>query len=498
MPVNLEYERLPSAKPAEAIDAHLMVRAHSRAMFQEQGLTTAMAFLNMPGEIVSGHPDRHVMRVQLADGRWAFLKREHRIRWKDRWRNLCDGFGRVSKSLREGTVLREIEARGLPVPRWLAFGEDDSGRAFLLVEEVAGTRDLRHAARDPRLPVLLARLCATLHQGDIDHPDLGAKHLLLAGDTLTVLDWQRASLRRQVPWSRRIRSMAQLLATLPRFTDADRRQFIAHYRDALLAGFATGVMSEHALFDACESQRRVLQKKRQVHDQCQPPLEPNAQRLVWLDGEALCAIPDAVGDLEPPAMRAMLHDPAAAGDFLQLRDGSVARLDVARHRAWAGRLLAFVRRKCWRAPELVKARLLFHLERYRVPTRRLFAYGQRCTALSATAFVLAEALPARTLTTALREADDDQRHLLFRQLFETIGRLHQAGCTAGTVDLFAVRITDGESELFVAHPERLGFHRHVAERSRKADLDRVVRSLSPDCVDLARPTGFEQPLEETA
>src|SRR5882724_7686260 len=85
-------------QPIAAFDPRLVVHSAMAESFREFGLTTPEAFLAIPGEIVSGHPDRHVMRVELSDGRTAYLKREHRIRWKDRFRNWRANFGWSSKS----------------------------------------------------------------------------------------------------------------------------------------------------------------------------------------------------------------------------------------------------------------------------------------------------------------------------------------------------------------------------------------------------------------
>src|SRR5687768_9234225 len=92
------------------------------------GLTTPDAFLELCGEIVSGHPDRHVMRVELPDGRICFLKKEHRVRWKDRFENWRAGSGWCSKSVREGRLLSELEVHRIGTPASLAFGEDGRGR----------------------------------------------------------------------------------------------------------------------------------------------------------------------------------------------------------------------------------------------------------------------------------------------------------------------------------------------------------------------------------
>src|SRR3954447_20795715 len=104
---------------------------NGRDWLESLGLCDARDFLNLPGVVVSGHVGRNVSRVQLG-ATTAYLKREHRVRWRDRFRAWCDGFGWVSVSTREATVLRQLEANELPGPRWLAYGEAD-GQAFLLL-----------------------------------------------------------------------------------------------------------------------------------------------------------------------------------------------------------------------------------------------------------------------------------------------------------------------------------------------------------------------------
>src|SRR5688500_18099479 len=114
--------------------------------FIELGLTTPDAFLDLQGVIFSGHPDRHVRQVTL-DSRsgplHAFLKREHRVRWRDRFATGWRGFGSVSKSLFEWNMLRKLAEFGISCPEALAAGESRDGKAFLLVHQVRDARDLR-------------------------------------------------------------------------------------------------------------------------------------------------------------------------------------------------------------------------------------------------------------------------------------------------------------------------------------------------------------------
>ena len=108
------------------------------------------AILDLPGEVVSGHPDRHVLARRTARFADAFyLKRQHRRRWRERLRNWLAGFGWVSRCERERSHSRSNSSEpGFAAPRWVAAGEDARGRAFLLVEEIDGAVDLRRVLSD--------------------------------------------------------------------------------------------------------------------------------------------------------------------------------------------------------------------------------------------------------------------------------------------------------------------------------------------------------------
>ncbi len=201
--------------------AFLEINPDYRDLLRRLGLLRAEDFLALPAVIVCGHPDRNVAQVALG-GVAAFLKREHRVPWKERLANAWSGFGWVSKSRREAATLRALRQAGVGCPDWIAVGEDDRGRAFLLLREVSGTVDLRHflqrlaPPRDRhRLARRLGRELARLHDAGFDHPDLYAKHVLVDPDdgTFHFLDWQR-SRRGRPSWRQRCRDLAALHATL--------------------------------------------------------------------------------------------------------------------------------------------------------------------------------------------------------------------------------------------------------------------------------------------
>src|SRR5215471_6840019 len=88
-------------------NAHCWVSPDHRDWLESLGLRAASDFLALPGIVVSGHVGRNVSRVDLGD-MTAYLKREHRIRLRDRFRSWQDGFGWASLSAREAAVLGRL------------------------------------------------------------------------------------------------------------------------------------------------------------------------------------------------------------------------------------------------------------------------------------------------------------------------------------------------------------------------------------------------------
>src|SRR5438093_4519493 len=85
-----------------AFRGRLAINPRYRDLLAQHGLTAPKDFLALSGVIVSGHPDRHVMQLTLGDGPTAvaaFLKREHRVPWRDRLWHAWFGLGWVSKSV---------------------------------------------------------------------------------------------------------------------------------------------------------------------------------------------------------------------------------------------------------------------------------------------------------------------------------------------------------------------------------------------------------------
>jgi hypothetical protein len=396
---------------------HCQIRPESRDWLEALGLRTARDFLSLPGVVVSGHVGRNVSRVDIG-GITAYLKREHRVRLRDRFRSWRNGFGWSSISAREAAVLRRLDERDLPGPKWLAHGEAH-GQAFLLLEAAERTVDLRSLApAADGLAAHLGRTIARLHAAAIDQPDLFVKHVLIRPDDLavTILDWQRAVLCRQIPWPKRVRSLAALRATAPPdvFPDATWDRLLAAY----LAEAARNGPAGSDLRARVERQARALLRRGGIRSQRAVSGAAAAQELVRIDGERACVIPELANDLKDESAVATLYDRANDGRLISLSGGRPGFLRVARYPVPFGRWSAAVRGRSWRSRELRAARLLFHLERHGIPGPKLLAYGQTVPAFA----------PARSFVLSGPPAGDPVSADDAAAVRALLDRLHAAGC----------------------------------------------------------------------
>jgi tRNA A-37 threonylcarbamoyl transferase component Bud32 len=367
--------------------AFVTINARYRDLLGRHDLASAERLAALPGLIVSGHPGRHVARVAVG-GATAYLKREHRVRWRDRLVSAAAGFGFVSLAVREARTLAALAAAGAGCPEWVAAGEDDRGRAFLLLAELPGTVDLRQYLRDRRgAPAAeryrfargLGAALANIHNAGFDHPDLYAKHVLI--DPLTegcyFLDWQRSRRHWRIGRSRRVRDLAALDATLAEewVTERERlaclRGYVDSAREALAAKRLARAIRRHA--------SRLLGRRHVRQERTSPP-PVAAQGVLWLDGEALCVTRDFWHELG-----------GAVPDWLPLpADGrgtsrSVVALPGGRRgllvRRWCDRPLSWlwcaVRRRPLLSAELRRAGALFRLRKHGQAAPRVLAFGQR-------------------------------------------------------------------------------------------------------------------------
>jgi tRNA A-37 threonylcarbamoyl transferase component Bud32 len=362
-----------------------------RERFGRRRLTSAGDFLGLQGDIISGHADRHVVRLVLGRGLGRtilFLKREHRSPWPVRLRNLVAGYGWVSKSVREASILNDLRKAGIRAPRALAFGEDGAGRAFVLIKETRGAIDLRtflHEERAPdrrlRLARRMGRLLARIHGTGFNCPVLSSKHVIVRprGPSPTVIDWHAASRFRRVGWGVRVRELALLHATVGDEV-ASRRERLACLRAYLRA--AAGHRYKLRPWVRLIRRRAArLLRHRTVRDARRLPMGEAGRRLRWINGESLVvtrAVWRVCGGRAPAWLTVAARTPVRRTRETELRWGR--RRVVLRQfpalrlvRQWWNRLRG--RHEIAAGPR--QAGRMFQLESGGHPAPQPLAFGQR-------------------------------------------------------------------------------------------------------------------------
>ncbi len=366
--------------------AFVEINPRYRKELESLGLTTPARLAALPGLVVSGHPDRHVARVQLG-GRTVFLKREHRIRWRERLRAAAVGFGFVSKSVREVRILTGLRECGVRCPDWIAAGEDGDGRAFLLLEEITGC-DLRQYLLGLQTAALAERCgfarrlgaaLAGIHQAGFDHPDLYAKHVLVdpATGEIAFIDWQRSRRRNSLGWRERSRDLAALDATLAgELASLSERLAClgAYLRVSGLPGIGV-----RRFASAIRDQSRRLLARRHIQKERASPPPVAAQGILWLDGEALCVTQEfweEIGGIVPDWLP-MPSGGANVSQTVDLPDGRRALLVRRRMESPLSWLWSLLRGRPLLSPELRQAGLLFRRVKHGQDGPRVLAFGQR-------------------------------------------------------------------------------------------------------------------------
>jgi tRNA A-37 threonylcarbamoyl transferase component Bud32 len=429
-----------------AARAYLRVNPHYRPLFRSLGLTSPCAILSQRAVIISGHPDRNVSRVTLGAGPeavTAFLKREHRIRLKQRLLNVFSGFGPVSLSQRETDMLENLRRAGIGCPDWIAVGADGQGRAFLLVEELSGCVDLRRYLADwtgsalerRRFVLHLGDTLGRMHNAGFAHRDLYAKHILVHPEdqSVHILDWQRSPRPHRLSLRERWNDLAALDVTLAEELAGLRERLTCLHAYCRVAN-ASGKASVQALA-AIRKQGRLLSQRRHIREARQLPEPTTKQELIWLDGEALCVTPEYCqkwcGRLpsadEPPPQGNQVRR-----DEVSLSQGERACFTRRRSDRFFAWVLTWFGARPLVAPEVRQAGLLFRLQRYGVRTPRLLAFGQRATRpWRIDSFLLTETPQgARGLLKELDRAHSSprKRTTLLREAAATLRHLHAAGC----------------------------------------------------------------------
>ena len=434
----------PAAERADAGGGWIVYHPRYRAFLRRVGVASGQAAYDLPGEVVSGHADRHVVRVELP-GKACYLKREHTASRRAKWRNLLAGFGPVSRAAREAATLHALEAGRLPGPQWLAHGEDARGHAFLLVEELSRSTELR----------------------------------TLIGDNAVSAKYRRRILTDIAM------SLADLHASTPAgATPTERLRFLATYRRAMAR---TGGELPAVRTLAREIGRLAAGRSRRssVRDQGRPT--PTGQRLVWLAGEAVCVLPEVAPLWPSPAVASPFYV-AGEGDetveeSVELADGRRAALTRFHTFDPVGRAAAVLRERPWRSPGALAARVLFHLDRHAIPAARLLAFGQQIRGrVTADSFVLTDAVPDRTpLSVALADPGRSApaRRALLAECGRFLGRLHAAGLRLVPGGTGRPVLTLAASVLRVESPQGVRLQRTMTDGRRGKDLVRLFACEVP-------------------
>jgi tRNA A-37 threonylcarbamoyl transferase component Bud32 len=472
----------------------LMVNPKHAGLLREAGLTSVEDFLELPETIVSGHPNRQVSRVTL--GRLgggpgavpAFLKKEHRVPWKERLANAWAGFGPVSKSLREALTLRDLPP-AVSAPEWVAAGESTDGRAFLLVREVQGAVELRcfldgrrHQPGARWFAHKLGVFLAQVHDTGCFHGDLYANHVLVAPETEDVflVDWQRSVRCGAVSLRQRWHDLAALTATLtpelagPRDRLACLRAYLAQ------SGLGDGLLRRAIAVIA--SIEEGMRRRRHVRAKSLPPLQPGSQSLLCLDGSAL-NVTAAFRALWPSSLPHYLSWPALqqfdGESEVLLPDGGCGLLVCGRRQLpGPGRHQV--------TPERRRMSTLFRLQRYGIEAPQVLAVGERPLSQSQAAgdvvsFLLTRPPPdTLPLGTWLAAAQHRWRQQVLGDAGVLLARLHQAGCYFRRgPDGLAVQVRPGKSpRVVLERADGLDVRRHFRGLWQRRNLAQVWRVLA--------------------
>jgi len=148
-----------------------------------------------------------------------------------------------TRAWREWQLTAELHRRGLPVPHPVAARVERRGlfyRADLITLRIPAARSLAQALGEAPLPAecwqAIGVCIRRFHDAGVDHADLNAHNILLAGDDVYLIDFDRGRLRAPGAWQQG--NLARLLRSLRKlynesldiaFSDADWETLLAGY-----------------------------------------------------------------------------------------------------------------------------------------------------------------------------------------------------------------------------------------------------------------------------
>ena len=480
------------AAPVESTAAgRIEFHPRYRAWLGKCGITSAADVLALRGEVVCGHADRHVVKVELHSGvsvRGAYLKREHVVGHRSRFCNWRDGFGWVSRAEREARTLQKLEDLGIPGPQWLAFGHDAEGRAFVLIEELTGMIPLRDLLADYSLSAderrllaeRLGRMLAECHSAGIGTPELAAKHVLVRPGALqpTLIDWQSSRNNPTISESEATAWFGALRATSAdeAVNLRDRLRMLWAYRRVMKASGTPPSQRCGAFARAIRDASREQLKRSSVRQQL-GVRDATPQRLVWLDGEAFVAIPEIAGAWSKSPACEPFYDLPVNVEPITLPCGTKGELTRYRTVDPLGRIVAAIRERPWRSPGAKAARVCFHLQRFGIPGPKLLAFGQRWKSMfEMQSFVVVRACDRSRIDESITP-DNPLRNRTLADIGQLLKRLHDASCRFHRVILGAKPLLVLTPELGVASTGAVSIVRRLSPGQARADLARALTGM---------------------
>ncbi len=484
--------------PPTSNQGKLTIHPRYRSWLAKCGLRTAADLIDLPGTIVAGHPDRHVRRVEIRSGhltRTLYLKREHSVGLRVRLKNALAGFGFVSRSEREAIVLDRLETAGFSAPHWIAYGEDGSGRAFLLLDELSNHRELRELLADEsvfhaqrrKLAEQLGATLARLHDAGFETPDLAAKHIHFpVGSPIpTILDWQSSRSNSSHSALAGLAALAHLNASLADHLATPRERFRAaraYFKNQKptpnkIAPLIRAILARTVKFLHRSSIRTQRQTSTQSHD----------QRLVWLADETVCVIPRLVPEWPTPVRSSPFYcndvQDRPAVERLTHALGKRTTGTLIRYHSFdpLGRIVATLRCRPWRSPAARMARILFHLQNAGVEVPQLFAFGQELSSVSqARSFLYVESLEhLPTLNDWFRSGQNQNATAIDSAAFQfgqILRRIHDAGCRMGnSSDSLRVRPNRSQFQIVVDPTHQGSLNRDLRSSDRVDEIIQILR-----------------------
>lgn len=169
--------------------------------------------------------------VFCGDGRHEYVLRHYRrgglpgrfIRDRYLWTGLEN-----TRAWREWRLTAELYGRGLPVPRPVAARVERSGlfyRADLMTLRIPAARSLAQVLASESLPEpkwrAIGQCLRRFHDNGLDHADLNAHNILLSGEAVYLIDFDRCRLRAPGAWQQA--NLARLLRSLRKLQHEDVR-----------------------------------------------------------------------------------------------------------------------------------------------------------------------------------------------------------------------------------------------------------------------------------